>query len=195
MIRINLLATAKPKKGKRGRRRLAMPTLTTEGPSPLIAGLAILVVCGAGIYVYHAQLERTHDQLQAQIMQANRDIASMTAVKQAYLERQRDYDAFKRRFDIIDQLRASQAGPVTLLTSVTNTVNSSDGVWLLKVRDEGDKVSMEGIALGPVAVANLMTNLKKSGFFKDVELQGTEQKDDSKIQTFSFNLVCVKAKA
>jgi Tfp pilus assembly protein PilN len=195
MIRINLLGTAKPKKGKRGRRRIAMPRLTTEGPSPLIAGLAILVVCGAGIYVYHAQLERTHEQLQGQIMAANRDIASMAAVKRAYLARQKDYDAFKRRFDIIDQLRAAQAGPSALLISVTNTVNSSDGVWLLTMRDDGDKVTMDGMALGPVAVANLMTNLQKSGYFKDVELQGTEQKGDAKVQTFSFKLVCEKAKA
>jgi Tfp pilus assembly protein PilN len=195
MIRINLLGTAKPKKGKRSRRRFALPQLTTDGPSPLIAGLAILVVCGAGIYVYHAQLERTHEHLQAQIMQANRDIASMAAVKRAYLDRQRDYDAFKRRFDIIDQLRASQAGPVALLVNVTNTVNSSDGVWLISVHDEGDKVSMEGLALGPVQVAKLMTNLKKSGYFKTVELKGTEQKSDTKVQTFTFNLVCEKAKA
>src|ERR1035441_19646 len=102
MIRINLLGTAKPKKGKKGR-RFVMPRITTEGPSPLIMGLAILVFAGAGIYLYHVQLERTHEKLQSQITEANRSIASMTKVKQAYLERQKDYDAFKRRFDIIDQ--------------------------------------------------------------------------------------------
>ena len=91
-----------------------MPQLTTDGPSPLIAGLAILVVAGAGIYLYHMQLERTHEKLQSQIAEANRQIASMMRVKQAYLERQKDYDAFKRRFDIIDQLRASQGGPVAI---------------------------------------------------------------------------------
>ena len=91
--------------------RFAMPQLTTDGPSPLIAGLAILVFAGAGIYLYHVQLERTHEKLQSQITEANRSIASMTRVKQAYLERQKDYDAFKRRFDIIDQLRASAGRP------------------------------------------------------------------------------------
>ena len=47
MIRINLLATAKPKKAKKSR-LFTMPTLTTEGPSPMIAGLAIIVLVGAG---------------------------------------------------------------------------------------------------------------------------------------------------
>jgi Tfp pilus assembly protein PilN len=196
MIRINLLGTAKPKKGKRGRRRaFAMPQITTDGPSPLIAGLAILVFAGAGIYLYYVQLERTHEKLQNQITEANRSIASMTKVKQAYLERQKDYDAFKKRFDVIDQLRASQAGPVPMLTSVSETVNSTDGVWLLTLRDDGASVALEGVALGPNAVANLMTNLRKSGYFKNVELRDTVQEDNPKVQTFSFSLVCEKMKA
>ncbi len=113
MIRINLLGTGKPKKGKKGRRFFAMPQLTTAGPSPLITGLAILVVAGAGLYLYYLQLESAHERLQTSIAEANKSIASMTKVKQAYLERQKDYDAFKRRFDVIDQLRAAQAGPVS----------------------------------------------------------------------------------
>jgi Tfp pilus assembly protein PilN len=194
MIRINLLGTAKPKKGK-ARRRFAMPQLTTEGPSPLIAGLAILVVLGAGLYLYYMKLQSTHENLKTSLVEADKTIASMTKVKQAYLERQKDYDAYKRRFDIIDQLRASQAGPVPLLTSVSDTVNKTDGVWLLNLHDDGSSVSLDGVALGPTAVAKLMTNLRQSGFFKTVELHETVQEDNLKIQTFSFSLLCEKTKA
>jgi Tfp pilus assembly protein PilN len=196
MIRINLLGTAKPKKGRRGRRRaFAMPQLTTDGPSPLIAGLAGLVFAGAGVYLYYMQLERTHENLQSQISEANRSIISMAKVKQVYLERQKEYDAYKKRFDVIDQLRASQAGPMPLLASVSQTVNSTDGVWLLTLRDDGASVALDGVALGPNAVANLMTNLRKSGYFKNIELRDTVQEDNPKIQTFSFSLVCEKTKA
>jgi Tfp pilus assembly protein PilN len=196
MIRINLLATAKPKKGKKGRRRLfTMPQLTTDGPSPLITGLALVVVAAAGIYFYYLQLENRHEKLQASISEANQSIASMMKVKQAYLERQKDYDAVKRRFDIIDQLRASQVGPVPLLTNLSDTVNRTDGVWLLSMRDDGPSVALEGVALGPGAVAKLMTNLRSSGYYKNVELRETAQDDSQKIQTFSFSLVCEKMKA
>lgn len=195
MIRINLLGTAKPKKGKKGRRFFTMPQLTTDGPSPLITGLAILVVAGAGLYLYYLQLQRTHERLQSSIVEANKSIVSMTKVKQAYLERQKDYDAFKRRFDVIDQLRASQVGPVPLLTSLSDTVNHTDGVWLLNMKDDGATVSLDGVALGPNQVANLMTNLRRSGYFKNVELHETSQEDNQKLQTFSFSLLCEKAKA
>ncbi len=194
MIRINLLGTAKPKKGKKSR-LFSMPQFTTAGPSPVIAGLAIVVVAGAGLYLYYLNLQNTHEKLQVSLSEASKSIASMTKVKQAYLQRQKDYDAFKRRFDIIDQLRASQASPVPLLTSVSSTVNMTDGVWLLNMRDDGASVSLDGFALGPNSVANLMTNLRSSGYFKDVKLHETVQEDTQKLQTFSFSLVCEKTKA
>ena len=194
MIRINLLGTAKPKKGRKSRRLFAMPTLTTEGPSPLIAGLALLVVAAAGIYFYHMRLENTHEKLQYDLTAANRSIASMVKVKQAYLERQKEYDAFKRRFDIIDQLRQGQVGPVPLLTNLSETVNKTEGVWLLSMHDDGATVSLDGLALGPNNVANLMTNLRNSGYYKNVELRDTVQEDNQKSQTFSFSMVCEKTK-
>lgn len=195
MIRINLLGTAKPKKGKKGRKLFAMPQLTTDGPSPTIAGLAILVVAVAGLYFYYIQLQSTHEKLQNSLAEANKSIASMIKVKQAFLEHQRDYDAVKRRFDVIDQLRAGQVGPVPLMTSLSDTVNKTDGVWLLNMRDDGASVSLDGVALGPNSVANLMTNLRRSGYFKNVELHETAQEDNQKLQTFSFSLVCEKMKA
>jgi Tfp pilus assembly protein PilN len=194
MIRINLLATAKSKKGRKGR-RFAMPRLTHDGPSPLITGIAVTVFAGAGLYLYYRNLESTHEKLQSQLAEANRSIASMTLVKQAYLQRQKDYDIVKRRFDVIDQLRAAQSGPVALLVSLSNTVDKTDGVWLLNLRDDGPTVALDGVALGPNAVAKLMTNLRGSGYFKNVELRDTVQEDNPKVQTFSFSLVCEKTKA
>jgi Tfp pilus assembly protein PilN len=193
MIRINLLGTAKPKKGKRG--RFVMPKLTTDGPSPLYVGLGVLVLSGAWLYWSYRNLEATHEKLHTQIAEADRSIAAMTKVKQAYLERQKDYDVVKRRFDVIDQLRAAQVGPGPLLSNVSETVNKTDGVWLLSMKDDGPTVSLDGTALGANAVANLMTNLRRSGYFKNVELRETAQEDNQRLQTFSFSLVCEKAKA
>ena len=199
MIRINLLGTTKPKKGKGRRRLFVLPQMTTDGPSPLVAGLAILVLAAASIYWYHSKLEQKHEQLTIDIRDANRQITSMTRVKQAYLQRQKDFDAVKRRFDIIDQLRAQQAGPVILLNTVTDTVNSAEGVWLLTLKDNGDNVSLDGVALGPNQVADMMTKLRTTGYFKNIELKDTAQLDDcmcdgtKKINTFTFTVICEKA--
>lgn len=192
MIRINLLAAAKPKKTGR---RFTMPKVTTDGPSPLVTGLAVLVICGLGLYYSYSRMETQHEKLQTDLIEANRNIVAMNKVKQAYLERQKEYEAVKRRFDVIDQLRNSQTGPVTLLSQLSDTVNKTDGVWLLTMKDDGPTVTLDGVALGPVNVANLMANLKKSGYYKNVELRDTSEDDAQKIQTFTFSLVCEKAKA
>jgi Tfp pilus assembly protein PilN len=86
-------------------------------------------------------------------------------------------------------------GPVLLLTNLSDTVNRTEGVWLLNMRDEGATVSMDGLALGPNNVATLMTNLRHSGYYKNVELHDTQQEDSQRLQTFSFSLVCEKTKA
>ena len=52
-----------------------------------------------------------------------------------------------------------------------------------------------GLRWGRENVAKLMTNLRNSGYFKNVELHDTVQEDNQKIQTFSFSLVCEKTKA
>ena len=192
MIRINLLAAAKPKKVGR---RFTMPKITTDGPSPLVTGLAMLVISVLGLYYMYSQLERQHEKLQADLIDANRNIVAMNKVKQAYLQRQKEYEAVKRRFDIIDQLRNSQTGPVVLLSDMSDTVNKTDGVWLISMKDDGPTVTLEGVALGPNNVAALMTNLRKSGYYKNVELRDTVQDDTQKISTFTFSLTCEKAKA
>jgi type IV pilus assembly protein PilN len=189
MIRINLLGTPRQKKGKRGGAvSVAMPS---EGPSPLIVLLLVAALAGAGNYYYYHSLNATHDKLEADLQSADAQIKTLSAVKAAYLEKQKQHEALKARFDVIDQLRANQSGPVVLLNAISTSVNGSDAVWLSSMKDDGPSVTLEGIALSNVSLANLMENLKKTGQFKSVEMKQTVQEEISKgIQTFSFTLVC-----
>jgi len=55
---------------------------------------------------------------------------------------------------------------------------------------------LEGTALSTDAVANLMANLQKTGFFKSVEIKETYQDDAIKdMQAFQFTLTCEKGKS
>ncbi|PYX96592.1 MAG: hypothetical protein DMG63_16750 [Acidobacteria bacterium] len=89
--------------------------------------------------------------------------------------------------------RASQSGPVDLLTTVSATVNNTDEVWLVAMSDAGNNVNVEGTALSSNAVANLMTNLMKTGYFKTVEIKEAYQDEaEKKLQAFNFSLICEK---
>jgi Tfp pilus assembly protein PilN len=76
------------------------------------------------------------------------------------------------------------------------TVNNTEAVWLSKMDDQGSNVSLEGTALSADAVANLIANLQKTGFFRAVEIKETYQDDTIKdMQAFQFTLSCEKGKS
>ena len=94
---------------------------------------------------------------------------------------------------MIDQLRKTQAGPLNLLTMIGDTVNGTDAVWLEKMNDAGSTIKLEGQALSANAVANLVKNLQKTGYFKTVELDESLQDNQNKeMQAFIFKLTCEK---
>jgi type IV pilus assembly protein PilN len=190
MIRINLLGLPKPKKGKRAG---VAPAMSGEGPSILIIATALLAIAAGGSYFWYNQANLQHEKVQSQLRDADVRIKQLSGVKAKYEEKDKQAKQLQKRFDVIDQLRAAQKGPVELLAALSDTVNNSDAVWLKTMRDEGGNVTLEGTALSNVALANLMTNLKKGGFFKTVELKETQQEDVKSIQAFTFTLVCEKA--
>ena len=128
----------------------------------------------------------------AKAEQKNRELAD---IKVRYMERQHQADAYKRRVDVIDQLRANQTGPLDLLAMIGDTVNGTEAVWLNSMQDQGANVAIDGTALSSDAVANLITNLQKTGYFSNIEIKETYQDETVKeMQAFQFTLTCEKSK-
>jgi Tfp pilus assembly protein PilN len=76
------------------------------------------------------------------------------------------------------------------------TVNNTEAIWLNKMDDTGPSINLEGTALSTDAVANLIANLQKTGYFKTVEIKETFQDETIKdMQAFQFTLTCEKGKS
>jgi Tfp pilus assembly protein PilN len=196
MIRINLLGAPKPKSGKKSSAASVPSVDVGSVGSPFLKVLAVVVVFGAinaGIW-YQADRESQSIAVQMGIAeQKNRELAD---IKARYIERQRQADAYKRRVDVIDQLRAGQSGPVSLLATVGDTVNNTEAVWLSSLQDQGKSIAIDGMALSSDAVANLITNLQKTGYFSNIEIKETFQDETVKdMQAFQFTLTCEKGKS
>jgi len=98
--------------------------------------------------------------------------------------------------DEIDELRSQQFGPVKLMATLGGTVDNTEAVWLSAVKDDGGSIDIEGRALSETAVANLITNLQKTGYFKSVEMKESYQDDQVKnMQAFIFTITCQKQKS
>ena len=195
MIRINLLGSPKPK-GKKGP-AFNMPSFEVGNlGGPLVQVAAVLLIAGALNAGYWYQLEREKKSIEVRALVAEQKNRELAAVKVRYLERQRQADSYKRRGDVIDQLRANQAGPVSLLAMIGDTVNGTEAVWLNSMQDQGASVAIDGTALSSDAVANLISNLQKTGYFRNIEIKESYQDETVKdMQAFQFTLTCEKAKS
>jgi len=57
-------------------------------------------------------------------------------------------------------------------------------------------VAIDGMALSNDAVANLISNLQKTGYFRNIEIKESIQDEQIKdMQAFQFTLTCEKAKS
>jgi len=196
MIRINLLETAKGK-GKRGGSGPSMPSMEMgDMGSPKLKVLVVLVIAGLFNLGYWYRLDHTAKDVAHKMDEAQKRNRELADVKAKFLDRQNQANAYKRRVDVIDGLRQNQTGPVILLAMLGETVNNTEAVWLSKMDDTGPSVNLEGTALSTDAVANLIANLQKTGFFRSVEIKETWQDDQIKdMQAFQFTLTCDKGKS
>lgn len=194
MIRINLLGTPKSK-SKKGP-AFTMPSMDFNVGSPMMQVAAVLLVAGLLNAGYWYRLDREKKQIAVAMQKAEQKNRELADIKVRYLERQRQADAYKRRVDVIDQLRQDQTGPLSLLAMIGDTINGTEAVWLNSMQDQGANIAIDGTALSSDAVANLITNLQKTGYFKNIEIKETYQDESVRdMQAFQFTLTCEKGKS
>ena len=195
MIRINLLGAPKPKNKRTAASAAAVMEMGEVG-SPKLKVLLVVVLAATLNLMYWYRLDKEKQNIAAKMQVAEQKNRELAEVKARYLERQRQADNYKRRVDVIDQLRAGQSGPVNLLNTIGDTINNTETVWLNTMKDQGGSVDIEGMALSTDAVAALIQNLQKTGYFKNIEIKETFQDDTYKeMQAFQFTLTCEKAKS
>jgi type IV pilus assembly protein PilN len=196
MIRINLLGGEK-RKGKKGGPAINMPSFEFGNlGGPIVQVAAVLIIFGVLNAGYWYKLDREKKTIEAQMRVAEQKNRELADIKARYMERQKQADAYKRRVDVIDQLRNNQIGPVNLLSTIGDTVNNTEAIWLNSMVDQGANVAIDGVALSSDAVANLISNLQKTGYFRNIEIKETFQDDTVKeMQAFTFTLTCEKAKS
>jgi type IV pilus assembly protein PilN len=164
-----------------------------EGGSLLVKAVAAMLIVAVGNGAYWFLLDKQKRETASLMSVAERKNRELSDVKARYLERQREAENYKRRVDVIDQLRAGQSGPVNLMNTVGDTVNKTEAVWLNTMKDAGSSIDLEGYALSSDAVATLIANLQKTGYFKNVEIKETAQDAQIKeMQAFLFTLTCEK---
>jgi len=181
MIRINLLGQARPKAAKS-----AVPLeATLQVVFLLVAvGVAALVL---GVTYYQQKSEL--DKVNARIESLRAEKASLQQVKEEVDRFESQKAVLQQRIDVIENLQRNRTGGQDLLTMVANTVVRVDAVWLTSLTRTGDSIDIVGEAGSINAVANFITQLKRSGYFDKVEIKEAVENDiEPTVQTFGFTM-------
>ena len=95
----------------------------------------------------------------------------------------------QQRINVIELLQKGRAGGQELLQNVANTVAHTDGLWLTNMSKTGNTLTIDGEASSVNAVANFLTQMKRSGYFDKVEIKEAKENDIVKsVTTFAFSM-------
>jgi Tfp pilus assembly protein PilN len=181
MIRINLLGRVRPK--------AARQTVPLESTLQIILLAAAVLISVGVLWYYKAQLDGESSALQADIQTQQGEKARLENLKAQVEAFQREKDVLQQRIDVIEQLQRNRTGGQELMDALANTVVRTDTLWLTSVARKGDNLSITGEAASINAVANFITELKRSGYFDQIEIKESHQDPGEKaVQTFIFEL-------
>lgn len=125
MMKINLLGEGAPSS------RSVVPA-SAAGRQVLVFVVSLTVALSiVGFLYYYWGRQVKHEQralLREQIRQ--KELAAVKAQNQEY---QRQLKQLQERIDTIQKLQASRQGPVDLMTGLADTVNATQGLYLLQV--------------------------------------------------------------
>lgn len=173
MARINLL----PWRAERRKHR-QKEFLTMLGLSAAVAAfLAFLIIS-----YYSGQISGQNDRnayLQDQIAKVDLQIKEIDAL-----------DEKKRRLlarkEVIEQLQANRSQMVHLFDSLVRTI--PDGVILTSLKQEGDKLTIEGRSQSNARVSSYMRTLESSGWMTNPDLSIIEAKAGDPGLPYAFTL-------
>lgn len=182
MIRINLLGQIRPKATRR-----AVPL---EATLQVILFLLSLAFAFGVLWYHYYQMSQDVKQKQDHIRALTSEKARLENIKLQVEGFDRQKVILQQRVSVIEQLQRNRTSGQELLDAVANTVTRTDTLWLTSLTRKGNALTIDGSAGSINAVANFITQLKRSGYFVNVEIKESRQDERSTIvQTFVFNIL------
>jgi Tfp pilus assembly protein PilN len=184
MIKINLLGVAAPK-----------PKVAAVEPASRVVQLWVfigaLVVCFAIVGVLYLVWSASINSLTLELKKQQAEQARLAAIKQENAKYEQVRRLLEQRIKTIQVLQASRVGPTEFMNALANVVNkTTNDLYLFSVTPQGDRVVIHGLAASPNSVATLISSLKASGYFDDVQLRQFYEDDVQNLVSYKFNMDC-----
>jgi Tfp pilus assembly protein PilN len=179
MIRINL---APPR--ERARARLVWPNLDL---GMLFGVAAVVLAVGVGGYAW--SLFREERRLTVEIDAGARELTTLKAVVGPAAKMREHLADLQARLKVIQALTKDQSRPLFLIDAFADAVPAD--LWITGLEEKGEKIlRVTGSAFSSTAVSNLMTALRASGRFKDVDIVVSKRDLAKTPNVVTFEVTC-----
>lgn len=181
MIKINLA----PPRARQGIRefRLRMPSFNLG-----MLFLVVYLVAGTGIGAYWWSLSAAEARLAGEVQQAQRELATLQPIT-AQVQKVKDQLAdLKKRVKVIEDLTKDQSRLIRVIDAFASVVPND--LWVTRMEERDNMLKVSGTAFSPTAVSDLMTNLRASGKFKEVDIVISRQDLAKSPRLVTFEVTC-----
>ena len=180
MIRVNLIGESRRKSGG--------PSFKISVPTSAMPLVLALIVLGAAVggYLWYSNLDNQLKDLDGKIAAATAQKASLDAV----IKQDQIYEARKKtlenRIKIVENLKHNQVNPVLAMDVLSDAIERTQYVWLSNLDQNNAILSMSGTGSSLNAIADFVSNLERSGYFKNPDLANATDSAGN----FVFSLKC-----
>ena len=181
MIRINL---APPHEQQNLRTfHLQMPSFNLG-----VLFLVIYVTALSGISIYWARMYREEARLTDEIARAVEERERLKPITTQATKVKEQLADLQKRVTTIEELTKDQARSIKVLNAFSNTVPND--LWITRMEERSSMLKVSGTAFSALAVSDLMTNLRASGKFKDIEMVVHRQDLTKSPRVVTFEVTC-----
>jgi Tfp pilus assembly protein PilN len=206
MIKVNLLDSVTDKTSVAAiETRVANPR--TQGRLVLLVVVALL---GLAIVFDWTSANSAHAEVTAELKRQQEQAARMEAIKKEQAELEKKTQEIQTRIDAIKKLRASQQGPVAVLSAINERLPKIPDFRLESIEQKGGELTLKGDSPNESAVTQFGRSMEfSSGLFTNVSIEtkrelmekvnagstpppagATEDKSVVKLDTVTFTLKC-----
>ena len=178
MIRINLLPFRAARKKENIRRQL------------MIYGLSVVCLLSLMGWSF-IHLTTTLSDLKIEEENKQKELKTYEATIRKIADLEKKIKEIRAKLEVIRELERNKTGPVHLLDEIAMAV-PKEKLWLSSMKETKGSLTLTGTAMDNETVALFMTNLEKSDYISDVDLQSAKLREikEYKLNVSDFALEC-----
>lgn len=168
MIKVNLLDSVTDKTSVAAiETRVANPR--TQGRMVLLVVVALM---GLAIVFDWTSANSAHAEVTAELKRQQEQAARMEAIKKEQAELEKKTQEIQTRIDAIKKLRASQQGPVAVLSAINERLPKVADFRLESIEQKGGELILKGDSPNEAAVTQFGRSMEfSSGLFSNVSIE------------------------